>query len=264
MFLEKLLIIPTYNERENIVSILKAVFELQQNFHVLIIDDGSPDGTANLVKNLFVTYPCQLFLEERIGKLGLGTAYIHGFRWALDRGYHFIFEMDADFSHNPKDLDKLYKACKTGDADVAVGSRYVKSGKVENWPWIRVFISKGASFYTRFLTRMPVKDPTACFVCYKSEVLEAINLDEISFVGYAFQIEMKFAAWKLGFKIKEVSITFIDRQYGISKMNKGIVKEGIFGVLKLKWMSMFKNYRSRVKNSDENSYLNQKVSVEGK
>ena len=262
--MEKLLIIPTYNERENIVSILKAVFQLQQHFHVLIIDDGSPDGTAEIVKTLFTTYPGQLFLEERVGKLGLGTAYIYGFRWALARKYRFIFEMDADFSHNPSDLDSLYKACKTGGGDVAIGSRYVKKGNVKNWPWIRVFISKGASFYTRFLTRMPVKDPTAGFVCYKSEVLEAINLDEISFVGYAFQIEMKFAAWKLGFTIKEVPITFIDRQFGISKMNKGIVKEGIFGVLKLKWMSMFKNYRSRVKNSEENAYLNQKMSVEGK
>ena len=257
--MEKLLIIPTYNERENVALILKTIFELQQDFHVLIIDDGSPDGTANIVKNLFVTYPGQLFLEERVGKFGLGTAYIFGFRWAMERGYRFIFEMDADFSHKPGDLDKLYKACTAGNADVAVGSRYVKGGKIKNWPWIRVFISKGASFYTRLLTWMPIKDPTAGFVCYKSEVLEAINLDEISFVGYAFQIEMKFAAWKLGFKIKEVPITFIDRQYGVSKMNKGIVKEGIFGVLKLKWMSMFKNYRSRVKNSDDSSY--QKIPV---
>lgn len=246
--MEKLLIIPTFNERENVALLLKAVFELGQDFHVLIIDDGSPDGTSNIVKNLFATYPGKLFLEERIGKLGLGTAYIHGFKWALDKGYRFIFEMDCDFSHNPKDLDKLYQACKTGGADVAVGSRYIKGGKVENWPAIRVSISKGASIYTRLLTFMPVKDPTSGFVCYSNYVLEAINLDKISFVGYAFQIEMKFATWKLGFKIKEVPITFIDRQYGISKMNKGIVKEGIFGVLKLKWMSMFKNYRNRVKN----------------
>ena len=262
--MEKLVIIPTYNERENIVSILKAVFELQQSFHVLIIDDGSPDGTASLVRSLFGTYPGQLFLEERVGKLGLGTAYIHGFRWALNRGYAFIFEMDADFSHDPKDLNKLYDACNEGDADVAIGSRYVKKGKVENWPWIRVFISKGASIYTRLLTWMPVKDPTAGFVCYKSGVLEAINLDEITFVGYAFQIEMKFAAWKLGFTVKEVPITFIDRQYGISKMNKGIVKEGIFGVLKLRWMSMFKNYRNRVKNSSENSFGTEGIPMEGK
>ena len=248
--MEKLLIIPTYNERENVTSLLKAVFNLQQGFHVLIIDDGSPDGTAEIVKNLFATYPGKLFLEERKGKLGLGTAYLHGFRWALARGYQFIFEMDCDFSHNPKELDKLYRACKYGGADVSVGSRYVKEGKVENWPALRVFISKGASIYTRMITFMPVKDPTAGFVCYRSYVLEAINFEEISFVGYAFQIEMKFAVWKLGFKIKEVPITFIDRQYGVSKMNKGIVKEGIFGVLKLKWMSMFKNYRNRVKNYD--------------
>ena len=248
--MEKLLIIPTYNERENVTSLLKAVFNLHQGFHVLIIDDGSPDGTAEIVKNLFTTYPGKLFLEERKGKLGLGTAYLHGFRWALARGYEFIFEMDCDFSHNPKELDKLYRACKYGGADVSVGSRYMKEGKVENWPALRVFISKGASIYTRMITFMPVKDPTAGFVCYRSYVLEAINFEEISFVGYAFQIEMKFAAWKLGFKIKEVPITFIDRQYGVSKMNKGIVKEGIFGVLKLKWMSMFKNYRNRVKNYD--------------
>ena len=248
--MEKLLIIPTYNERENVALLLKTVFELQEGFHVLIIDDGSPDGTAEIVKNLFAAYPGKLFLEERMGKLGLGTAYIHGFKWALDRGYRFVFEMDCDFSHNPKDLDKLYKACKTGGADVAVGSRYVKGGKVENWPVLRVLISKGASIYTRLLTFMPVKDPTAGFVCYRSYVLEAINFDEISFVGYAFQIEMKFASWKLRFKIKEVPITFKDRKYGVSKMNKGIVKEGIFGVLQLKWMSMFKNYRKRVKNYD--------------
>lgn len=246
--MEKLLIIPTYNENENIANILQAVFALEQNFHVLIIDDGSPDETANIVKSLFNKYPGQLFLEERIGKLGLGTAYIHGFNWALKKGYRFIFEMDADFSHNPKDLDKLYQACKTGNADVSIGSRYVKNGRIENWPWSRVSISKGGALYTRFFTLMPIKDPTAGFVCYKREVLEAINLDEITFVGYAFQIEMKFAAWKLGFKIKEVPITFVDRKYGISKMNKGIVKEGILGVLKLKWMSMFKNYRKRVKN----------------
>jgi dolichol-phosphate mannosyltransferase len=262
--LQKLLIIPTYNERENISLILKTVFELQQDFHVLIIDDGSPDGTAEIVKNLFATYPGKLFLEERIGKLGLGTAYIHGFRWALDKGYRFIFEMDADFSHDPNDLDKLYHACKSEGADVAVGSRYIKGGRVENWPWLRVSISKGASLYTRLLTFMPVKDPTAGFVCYRSKVLEAINLEEISFVGYAFQIEMKFAAWKLGFRIKEVPITFIDRQYGVSKMNKGIVKEGIFGVLKLKWMSMFKNYRSRVKKNDEDLFQNQNIFIQRK
>ncbi len=248
--LEKLLVIPTYNERENIASIIDAVFTLS-GYHVLIIDDNSPDGTAAIVRAMFDRYPERLFLEERKGKLGLGTAYIHGFRWALDRGYHFIFEMDADFSHNPKDLENLYKVCKYEGADLAVGSRYVPGGALENWPWGRIALSRGASFYTRMITWMPVKDPTAGFICYKREVLEAINLDEISFVGYAFQIEMKFAAWKLGFKIKEVPITFMDRQLGNSKMNKGIVKEGVLGVLKLKWMSMFKNYRARVKNVAE-------------
>ena len=263
--MEKLLIIPTYNERDNVASLIEAVFSLQQNFHILIIDDNSPDGTAAIVKSLFSKYEDRLFLEEREGKLGLGTAYILGFRWALERGYRYIFEMDCDFSHNPSDLDKLYRACKIGGADVAVGSRYVKGGKVKNWPSVRVNLSKGASVYTRFITLMPIKDPTAGFVCYTSNVLEAINLDKISFVGYAFQIEMKFAAWKLGFTIKEVPITFVDRKYGVSKMNKGIVKEGIFGVLKLKWMSMFKNYRKRVKNIPDNSpYQSQQVLVEGK
>ncbi len=262
--MDKLLIIPTYNERENVASILDTVFSLGEDFHVLIIDDGSPDGTAEIVKSLMDKYESRLFLEERSGKLGLGTAYIFGFRWALKRGYDFIFEMDCDFSHNPLDLDKLYKACKAG-AGVAVGSRYIKGGKVENWPRGRVNLSKGASIYTRLITFMPVKDPTAGFVCYRREVLEAINLDQISFVGYAFQIEMKFAAWKLGFPIVEVPITFIDRKFGISKMNKGIVKEGIVGVLRLRWLSMFKNYRSRVKNIAESAaYKSSPILVEGK
>ena len=252
--MEKLVIIPTYNERENIQQIIAAVINLQKNYHVLIIDDGSPDGTANIVKSLFEKYPDQLFLEERKGKLGLGTAYIHGFRWALANGYQYIFEMDADFSHNPNDLENLYLACKNG-ASVAVGSRYVKGGSVKNWPANRIALSKGASLYTRIITWMPVKDPTAGFVCYKREFLDTINLSKINFVGYAFQIEMKFAAWKLGFKITEVPITFIDRQLGSSKMNKGIVKEGILGVLKLRWMSMFKNYRNKVKNSYSNTSL---------
>ncbi len=247
--LEKLVIIPTYNEKENIIHILDAIFILNQDFHVLVIDDGSPDGTAQIVKNLFTKYPGRLFLEERKGKLGLGTAYIHGFKWALEKGYHFIFEIDADFSHNPKDLPRLYQACKNEGADLAIGSRYVSKGGVINWPWDRIALSKGASLYTRMITWMPVKDPTAGFVCYKKEVLETINLDAISFVGYAFQIEMKFAAWKLGFKIKEVPIIFQDRTQGISKMNKGIVKEGILGVLNLRWQSIFKNYRKKVRNS---------------
>ena len=250
-FLEKLLIIPTYNEKENIAAILEAVFSLQKNFHVLIIDDSSPDGTADIVRLLFDKYPGQLFLEERTGKLGLGTAYIHGFKWALAKGYNFIFEIDADFSHNPKDLSRLYDACKKDGADVAVGSRYVSEGGVINWPWDRIALSKGASLYTRMITWMPIKDPTAGFVCYKKEVLEAMNLDAIAFVGYAFQIEMKFAAWKLGFKIIEVPIIFKDRTHGTSKMNKGIVKEGILGVLKLRWDSFFKSYRKKLRSNNE-------------
>ncbi len=263
--MEKLLIIPTYNEKDNVAALIEAVFSLHQDFHILIIDDGSPDGTAAIVKNCIEKFPEMLFLQERKGKLGLGTAYILGFKWAVNKGYRFIFEMDCDFSHDPHDLDKLYKACKMSGADVAIGSRYVKGGNLKNWPWLRVGLSKGASVYTRIITLMPIKDPTAGFVCYRREVLEIINLDEISFAGYAFQIEMKFAAWKLGFRIKEVPITFIDRKYGISKMNKGIVKEGIFGVLRLKWMSMFKNYRNRVKNiNDLPAYQNAEVMMERK
>jgi dolichol-phosphate mannosyltransferase len=252
--LNKIVIIPTYNEKENIEAIITAVMNLSNNFHVLIVDDGSPDGTANIVKSLFNKYQNRLFIEERKGKLGLGTAYIHGFKWGLKKGYQFIFEMDADFSHNPIDLLRLYNACENG-ADVAVGSRYVSGGTVENWPANRIALSKGASLYTRIITFMPIKDPTAGFVCYKAAVLNTINLDAISFVGYAFQIEMKFAAWKLGFKIKEVPITFIDRQLGASKMNKGIIKEGIFGVIKLKWQSISKNYRKRVARNDEEASL---------
>lgn len=245
--MEKLVIIPTYNEKENISNILQAIFDLHENFHVLVIDDGSPDDTAGIVRRLMDKYPQQLFLEERSGKLGLGTAYIHGFKWALVRNYEYVFEMDADFSHNPADLTRLYNACKVEGADLAIGSRYVKGGGVVNWPGNRIALSKGASLYTRMLTWMPVKDPTAGFMCYRKEVLDTINLDEIRFTGYAFQIEMKFAAWKLGFKIKEVPIIFQDRTQGISKMNKGIVKEGILGVLKLRWHSLFTNYRKRVK-----------------
>ncbi len=248
--MEKIVIIPTYNEKENIENIINVVIGMQLNFHVLIIDDNSPDGTAAIVKSLFEKHPGVLFLEERKGKLGLGTAYIHGFKWALDKGYQFIFEMDADFSHNPSDLQNLYLACKNG-ADLAIGSRYVKGGAVENWPANRIALSKGASLYTRIITWMPVKDPTAGFVCYTKKVLEAMNLDGISFVGYAFQIEMKFAAWKLGFKIAEVPITFKDRKLGVSKMNKGIVKEGILGVLKLRWNSMFKDYHKKLTNKND-------------
>jgi dolichol-phosphate mannosyltransferase len=246
---EKIVIIPTYNEKENIAAILKAIFDLHQQFHVLVIDDGSPDGTAQIVKNLFNSYPGQLFLEERKGKLGLGTAYIHGFKWCMARGYDYIFEMDADFSHNPKDLDRLYKACKEEGGDVSVGSRYVPGGKIENWPVDRHIYSRGGALYTKIITWMPVNDPTAGFVCYKRKVLESINLEKIRFVGYAFQIEMKFAAWKLGFKIKEVPIVFVDRKVGVSKMNKGILKEGILGVLEIQWQSLFKNYRKTVSQS---------------
>jgi dolichol-phosphate mannosyltransferase len=265
--LEKLLIIPTYNERENVAAIIGKVFSMQQNFHILIIDDNSPDGTGAIVKEMINDYKGKLFLEERKGKQGLGTAYIFGFRWALARGYRYIFEMDCDFSHNPEELNKLYEACKFGGADVAVGSRYVRGGNIENWPRSRVALSKGASVYTRLITFMPVKDPTAGFICYNRDVLEAINLDQITFVGYAFQIEMKFATWKLGFKIREVPITFIDRKFGNSKMNKGIVKEGIFGVLKLRWLSIFKNYRKKVKNytiTANANYPNSEVLVETK
>lgn len=261
--MEKVVIIPTYNEKENIESIIGAVMGLQQNFHVLIIDDGSPDGTDAIVKSLFSKYPGQLFLEERNGKQGLGTAYIHGFRWALEHGYQFIFEMDADFSHNPNDLDKLYQSCKNG-AGVTVGSRYVKGGAVANWPFDRIALSVGASIYTRLITWMPVKDPTAGFVCYRREVLEAINLDNITFIGYAFQIEMKFAAWKLGFKMAEAPITFVDRKLGDSKMNKGIIKEGVLGVLELRWLSLFKSYRNKLKNtyqddSQSSSFQHKKI-----
>ena len=265
--MEKIVIIPTYNERENVAAIIAAVFSLNQAFHVLIIDDCSPDGTGDIVRHLKQQYPDQLFLEVRQGKLGLGTAYIHGFRWAIENGYEFIFEMDADFSHNPANLAMLYDACKNNGADLAVGSRYVKNGGFINWPKERILLSKGASVYTRLITWMPVRDPTAGFVCYKREVLETINLDAINFTGYAFQIEMKFAAWKLGFKIKEVPIIFEDRKLGVSKMNKGIVKEGILGVLKLRWNSMFKNYRRRVKNTvaaDPANHFSQKMVVGGK
>jgi dolichol-phosphate mannosyltransferase len=246
---DKIVIIPTYNEKENIAAIINAVMGLNADFHVLIIDDGSPDGTANIVRSLFPSYPGKIFLEERRGKLGLGTAYIHGFKWSLKNGYHFICEMDADFSHNPKDLIRLHEACEQG-AGVAVGSRYVKGGKLENWPVDRILLSKGASLYTRIITGMPVMDPTAGFVCYRREVLEKINLNQIHFIGYAFQIEMKFTAWKLGFSIREVPITFIDRKLGASKMSKGIIQEGILGVLQLRRMSMKKNYRSMMSNPD--------------
>ncbi len=232
--MDKLVIIPTYNEKENIEKIIRKVFSLAGGFHILIIDDGSPDGTATIVKRLQDEFSDALYLIERSGKQGLGTAYIAGFRWALDRSYQYVFEMDADFSHNPDDLPRLYDACAKGSADVAVGSRYVRGGKVVNWPADRVFISKGASFYTRLITFMPVKDTTAGFVCYRRKVLETLPLDKVRFIGYAFQIEMKYRAWKAGFKIKEVPIIFEDRKEGASKMSKGIVQEAIFGVWKMR------------------------------
>ncbi len=233
--MKKIVLIPTYNEKENIQAIISSVLSFESNYHVLVIDDGSPDGTANIVRAIMEVNPDRVFLECRSGKLGLGTAYIHGFKWALARNYDYIIEMDADFSHNPNDLDNLCTACDNG-ADVAVGSRYVKGGSTENWPIDRKIYSQGGSAYTRIITGMPVKDPTAGFVCYKSKVLSAINLDNIKFIGYAFQIEMKFASWRLGFKIKEVPIKFVDRKIGVSKMSKGIIKEAIVGVLSMQWL----------------------------
>lgn len=231
--MDKLVIIPTYNEKENIERIILKVLSLAGGYHVLIVDDGSPDGTASIVRKLMNTYPEQLHMIERTGKLGLGTAYIAGFKWALRRDYEYIFEMDADFSHNPDDLLRLHQACVAG-ADVAVGSRYVRGGKLVNWPWDRKFISRGGAFYTKMITWMPVNDPTAGFVCYRREVLKTIPLAEVQFIGYAFQIEMKYRAWKAGFKLKEVPITFEDRKEGTSKMTSGIIHEAMFGVWKMR------------------------------
>ncbi len=231
--MEKLVIIPTYNEKENIEKIIRKVFSLSGNYHILIVDDGSPDGTGAIVKGLQSEFSDKLFILERKGKSGLGTAYIAGFKWALERTYEYIFEMDADFSHNPDDLNRLYEMCTT-DADLVVGSRYTKGGKVVNWPWDRILISKGGAMYTRMITWMPVNDPTAGFVCYKRKVLSTMPLDEVHFVGYAFQIEMKYRAWKLGFKIGEVPITFQDRKEGVSKMSGGIIKEAMIGVWKMR------------------------------
>ena len=239
---DSLVIIPTYNEMENIAKIIEAVFTLAKPFHILIVDDGSPDGTASIVRDLQNKYPKMLHLLERSGKQGLGTAYIAGFRWGLERDYEYFFEMDADFSHNPNDLLRLFDACAKDGAHMSVGSRYVSGGKLENWPVGRIALSYGASLYVRMLTWMPVKDPTAGFVCYTRKVLEAIDLDKIKFVGYAFQIEMKFATRSLGFKIKEVPITFIDREEGVSKMHKSIISEAILGVIQMRWNSFFNSY----------------------
>lgn len=222
---------------------IRTVFSLSYPFRLLIVDDGSPDGTADLVREQQEQYPDSLFLLERNGKQGLGTAYIAGFRWALERGYAYIFEMDADFSHNPADLLRLREACAVHRAGVAVGSRYTRGGKVENWPLDRILLSYGASLYVRLVTWMPVKDPTAGFVCYRSEFLETLDFSKIRFVGYAFQIEMKFAAWQLGFPIREVPITFIDRVAGASKMSPKIFQEAVLGVLQMRWRSFFSSYK---------------------
>lgn len=240
---DSVVIIPTYNEKENIEKIIRKVFSLPHEFHILIVDDGSPDGTGSIVKSLQQQFPGKLFLVERSGKQGLGRAYIAGFHWAIDKKYDYIFEMDADFSHNPEDLVRLRNACANEGADVAVGSRYVKGGGVVNWPLNRVLLSYWASVYVRIITGMNIKDATAGFKCYKRKVLETIDLDHIRFVGYAFQIEMKFTAWKHGFKIKEVPITFTDRAEGTSKMSGGIIKEAALGVVELKWKSFSKKYK---------------------
>jgi dolichol-phosphate mannosyltransferase len=232
---ERVVIIPTYNEKENIEKMIRKVMLLPGGYHLLIVDDGSPDGTADIVKRLMSEFSGRLFMEERKGKLGLGTAYIHGFRWSLKNQYEYIFEMDCDFSHNPDDLNRLYAACAEQGADVAVGSRYVKGGEVKNWPMNRLFISYFASVYVRMILWFGVRDTTAGFKCYKAKVLETIDLDKIKFVGYAFQIEMKYTAWKLGFKIKEVPIVFTDRTEGVSKMSKGIIKEAFLGVLQMRF-----------------------------
>lgn len=239
---DSIVIIPTYNEKENIANIIEAVFGLEKAFHVLVIDDGSPDGTAAIVKDMQKIHPDKLFILEREGKQGLGTAYLLGFDWALKNNYDYIFEMDADFSHNPNDLILLYKACAEEGADVSVGSRYIKGVNVVNWPLGRVLMSYFASYYVRVITGMNVKDTTAGFVCYKREVLETIELNKIFFKGYAFQIEMKFTSFKCGFTIKEVPIIFINRVLGTSKMNTSIFGEALFGVIKLKWKSFFRTF----------------------
>jgi dolichol-phosphate mannosyltransferase len=243
---DSVVIIPTYNELGNIEKMIRKVFSLEQPFHLLIIDDGSPDGTADVVKRLQAEFTDQLFLIERQGKLGLGTAYIKGFKWALKRQYEFIFEMDCDFSHNPDDLLRLYEVVAGGNADVVIGSRYVKGGGFVNWPYNRILLSKFASYYVNLVTWMGISDTTAGFVTYRRKVLETINLDKIRFVGYAFQIEMKFAAQKLGFRLHEVPIIFTERVEGVSKMNSNIIKEGILGVINIQWNSFFSSYKRSV------------------
>ena len=240
---DSLIIIPTYNEKENIEKIIRKVFSLEKSFHILIVDDGSPDGTASIVKTLQKEYSEQLHIEERTGKLGLGTAYIHGFKWALQKDYLFIFEMDADFSHNPDDLIHLYNANANEGGDLSIGSRYVKGVNIVNWPIGRLLMSFFASKYVKFITGMPIHDSTAGFKCYKRKVLETINFDKIQFVGYAFQIEMKFKAWKYGFNVVEVPVIFTDRTEGTSKMSGGIFMEAVIGVIQMKLKSFFRNWK---------------------
>lgn len=240
---DRLVIIPTYNEIENVSEMVHAVMDLPGDFHLLIIDDQSPDGTSDKVKELQKNFPDRLFLLERKGKLGLGTAYIEGFQYAIARNYEFIFEMDADFSHNPADLPRLYEACASGACDMAIGSRYITGVNVVNWPMGRVLMSFFASKYVQFVTGIPIRDTTAGFVCYRKRVLESIDLDRIKFIGYAFQIEMKFTTWKLGFSIKEIPIIFTDRTKGTSKMSKHIFREAIFGVIYMKLKSIFRGYK---------------------
>ncbi|MBR6538893.1 MAG: polyprenol monophosphomannose synthase [Bacteroides sp.] len=241
---DSIVIIPTYNERENIENIIRAVFGLEHGFHILVVEDGSPDGTANIVRELQKEFPERLHMIERSGKLGLGTAYIAGFKWALERDYEYIFEMDADFSHNPNDLPRLYAACHDEGNDVSIGSRYVSGVNVVNWPMGRVLMSYFASKYVRLITGLPIHDTTAGFVCYRRQVLKTLDLDSIRFKGYAFQIEMKFTAYKYGFRIKEVPVIFINRELGTSKMNSSIFGEAMFGVIRLKWESLFKKYEN--------------------
>ncbi|OEY73342.1 polyprenol monophosphomannose synthase [Salegentibacter salarius] len=238
-----IVIVPTFNEIENIERLVRNVFSQQKEFHILVVDDNSPDGTATRVRTLQAEFHDNLFLEERIGKLGLGTAYIHGFKWALQRDYEYVFEMDADFSHNPNDLVRLFNTCKRNDADVAIGSRYVTGVNVINWPMSRVLLSWLASKYVRFITGMDIHDTTAGFVCYKRKVLETIDLDSIQFVGYAFQIEMKFKAYLLKYRLEEVPVIFTDRTRGTSKMSSSIISEAIFGVIIMKIKSLFKQIK---------------------
>jgi len=252
---DSVVIIPTYNEKENIENIIRAVFALPKAFHILIIDDGSPDGTGAIVKRLQQEFPDSLFIIEREGKQGLGTAYIRGFQWALEHSYYYVFEMDADFSHNPNDLPRLYDCCSLEGADVAIGSRYIDGVNVVNWPLGRVLMSYFASMYVRIITGMNIKDTTAGFKCYRREVLETLELDKINFKGYAFQVEMKFTAYKCGFTLKEVPIIFVNRVHGVSKMNTSIFGEALFGVLKLKWWSFFRKYPQKKKRI-ENKRIN--------